>query len=108
MTTNDQNRLIALELTLDDLGWLRAFLDQERAAATIDHADAKALHNALAARSAVQVLNSEIATMTKIIDEINRLLAAIDKHESLARKIATTVPGVPDSLTPTTKQGEEL
>ena len=34
--------------------------------------------------------------MTKIVDEINRLLAPIDKHESLARKIAATVPGMPD------------
>ena len=33
MDTNNQNRLIPLELTRDDLGWLRAFLDQERSAA---------------------------------------------------------------------------
>ena len=33
MTTNDQDRLIPLELTRKDLVWLRAFLDQERSAA---------------------------------------------------------------------------
>ena len=90
MTTN-QDRLIPLELTLDDLGWLRAFLDQERSAAEVDRQKVKRLHTSLATRAAVQVLSREIETMTRIIDEICRLVDAIDAHESLARKIAATV-----------------
>lgn len=87
MTTN-QDRLLQLELTLDDLTWLRAFLDQERNAAEVDRANARDFHNALAARSSVQVLSREIETMTKIIDEICRLIDVVDAHEALARKLA--------------------
>ena len=89
------DRLIPLELTLDDLTWLRAFLNQERGAAEVDRQKAKDLHNSLAARAAVQVLSREIETMTKIIDEICRLIDAHDAHESLARKIAATLPAQP-------------
>lgn len=92
MNTNDQNRLVPLELALDDLCWLRAFLDHERSAAEVDRANAKALHNALAARAAKGVLDREIETMTKIIDEICRTIDAIDERESLARKIAAMTP----------------
>lgn len=94
MTSTDHNRLIPLELTLDDLCWLRAFLDQERNAAEVDRANAKDFHNALAARSSVQVLSREIETMTKIIDEICRLIDVVDAHESLARKLAAMTPPV--------------
>lgn len=94
MTPEDQDRLIPLELTLDDLTWLRAFLNQERGAAEVDRANAKDLHNSLAARAAVQVLSREIETMTKIIDNICKTLDIIDAHESLARKIAAMTPPV--------------
>lgn len=94
MTTN-QDRLIPLELTLDDLTWLRAFLNQERGAAEVDRANVKDLHTSLATCAAVQVLSREIETMTRIIDEICRLIDAIDAHESLARKIAATLPAQP-------------
>ena len=94
MTANDQNQLIPLELPLDDLCWLRAFLDQERGAAEVDRANVKDLHTSLATRAAVQVLNREIETMTRIIDEICRTLDAIDAHESRARQSAATVPPV--------------
>lgn len=88
------DRLIPLELTLDDLTWLRAFLDQERSAAEVDRANAKALHNAMASRSAVQVLNREIETMTEIIDKICKLIDLVDARESLTRKIAAMTPPV--------------
>lgn len=94
MTPEDQDRLIPLELTLDDLTWLRAFLKQERGAAEVDRANAKDLHNSLAARAAVQVLSREIETMTKIIDNICKTIDLIDAHESLARKIAAMTPPV--------------
>ena len=90
------DRLIPLELTLDDLTWLRAFLNQERGAAEVDRQKARdLLHTSLATRAAVQVLSREIETMTGIIDEICRLIDAIDAHESLARKIAATLPAQP-------------
>lgn len=96
MTANDQDRLIPLELTRDDLGWLRGFLNEGRVSADHDYKNVEALHSDLAIRAAQEVLRSEHERMTKIVDEINRLLAPIDKHESLARKIAATVPGMPD------------
>lgn len=90
MTTN-QDRLIPLELTIDDLGWLRAFLDQERSAADVDRQKVKGLHTSLAGRAAMNVLNRERETMTKIIDEICRTLDAIDAHKARARKFTATV-----------------
>lgn len=89
------DRLIPLELTLDDLTWLRAFLNQERGAAEVDRKNAKDFHNSLAARAAVQVLSREIEAMTKIIDNICKTIDLIDAHESLARKIAATLPADP-------------
>lgn len=93
--TNDQNRLIPLELALDDLCWLRAFLDQERSAADVDRQDTNELHTILARRAATKVLVHEQETMTKIIDEICRTLDAIEEREFLARKVAETVPAKP-------------
>lgn len=89
------DRLIPLELTLDDLTWLRAFLDQERSAAEVDRQKARdLLHTRLATRAAVQVLSREIETMTGIIDEICRLIDANDAHESRARQRAAMTPPV--------------
>lgn len=91
--TND--RLIPLELTIDDLTWLRAFLNQERGAAEVDRQKARdLLHTSLATRAAVQVLSREIETMTGIIDEICRLIDANDAHESRARQRAAMTPPV--------------
>ena len=87
------DRLIPLELTLDDLTWLRAFLNQERGAAEVDRQKARDfLHTSLATRAAVQVLSREIETMTGIIDEICMLIDANDAHESRARQRAATMP----------------
>lgn len=96
MSTKHFENPVTLTLDLDDLTWVRAFLDQERSAAEVDRANAKDLHNSLAARAAVQVLSREIETMTKIIDEICKTIDLIDAHESIARKIAATVPGMQD------------
>ena len=86
------DRLIPLELTLDDLCWLRAFLNQERGAAEVDRQKARdLLHTSLATLAAVQVLTREIETMSTIIDEICRLIDANDAHESRARKAAATL-----------------
>lgn len=91
--TND--RLIPLELTIDDLTWLRAFLNQERGAAEVDRQKARdLLHTSLATRAAVQVLSREIETMTGIVDEICRLIDANDAHESRARQRAAMTPPV--------------
>lgn len=87
MTTGDQNPLIPLELTRDDIVWLRAFLDQERSAANMDCEKAKDLHTITASSAAMHTLNREREMMTKIIDEICGTLDAIDAHDALVRKL---------------------
>lgn len=95
MNTNDQNRLIPLELTLDDLTWLHAFLKEESLAAEIDHEKVERLHTDVAIRAAKAVLSKEHDRMTKIADAIDATLKAIDEHEARARKIAATLPAQP-------------
>lgn len=90
--TND--RLIPLELTLDDLTWLRAFLDQERSAADGDRQDAMEFHTILARRAAANVLVREQEMMTKIVDKICKTLDIINEHESLAKRLAAMTPPV--------------
>lgn len=85
------DQLIPLELTLDDLAWLRAYLDQERSAANMDCEKAKDLHTIAAGRAAMHTLNREREMMTKIIDEICATLDAIDAHEALVRKLNATL-----------------
>ena len=92
MSAKHPKNPVTLTLELDDLTWLRAFLDQERSAAEVDRANAKDLHNSLAARAAVQVLSREIETMTGIIDKICKTIDVIDAHESRARQCAATPP----------------
>ena len=81
------DQLIPLELTLADLVWLRAYLDQERSASNMDCEKAKDLHTIAAGRAAMHTLNSEREMMTKIIDEICAMLDAIDAYEALVRKL---------------------
>ena len=81
------DQLIPLELTRDDIVWLRAFLDQERSAANMDCEKAKDLHTIAAGRAAMHTLNREREMMTKIIDEICDTLDAIDAHEALVSKL---------------------
>ena len=86
-TTHPTDQLIPLELTRDDIVWLRAYLDQERSAANMDCEKAKALHTIAAGRAAMNVLTREREMMTKIIEEICAVLDAIDAHEALVRKL---------------------
>nr|WP_303770161.1 hypothetical protein [Schaalia odontolytica] len=80
MNTNDQNRRVPLELTLDDLGWLRTFLNEGRVSVDDDYKKVKSLHSDLAIGAAQEALRSERARMTKIIEAINKQLATIDEH----------------------------
>lgn len=86
-TQHPADQLIPLELTRDDIAWLRAFLDQERSAANMDYEKARELHTIAAARAAMNMLNREREMMTKIIDEICGTLDAIDAHEALVGKL---------------------
>lgn len=87
---------VTLTLALDDLGWLRGFLKDERLAAEIDRDEVASLHTDVAIRAAKQVLLHEHERMTKIIDALDEALAADDARESIAKRIAATVPGMPD------------
>jgi hypothetical protein len=80
MNANDQNRRVPLELTLDDLGWLRTFLNEGRVSVDDDYKKVKSLHSDLAIGAAQEALRSERARMTKIIEAINKQLATIDEH----------------------------
>lgn len=86
-TQHPDDQLIPLELTRDDIVWLRAFLDQERSAANMDYEKARELHNSAVGREAMNMLNRERGMMTKIIDEICGTLDAIDAHEALVGKL---------------------
>lgn len=85
---------VKLTLALDDVTWLRGFLDQERSAADVDRKDINELHTILARRGAMKALIREQETMTKIIDEICRTLDASSAREAIAEKIADTMPPV--------------
>lgn len=88
------DRLIPLELTLDDLCWLRAFLNQELSAAEDDRQNVKGLHTSLATRAAVQVLSREIETMSEIHAAIDKTINIVDRRESLSKQIAAMTPPV--------------
>ena len=92
MTTNDQNRLVPLELTLDDLVWLRAFLKDERSAAEIDREEVERLHTDVAIRAAKAVLSQEHDRMTKIIEALDAAVSVDDAREYAQRAAAMTPP----------------
>nr|DAY36196.1 MAG TPA: hypothetical protein [Caudoviricetes sp.] len=94
MNANDQNRRVQLELTLDDLGWLRTFLNEGRVSVDDDYKKVKSLHSDLAIGAAQEALRSERARMTKIIEAINKQLATIDEHQARAKKLAAMTPPV--------------
>lgn len=94
MNANDQNRRVPLELTLDDLGWLRTFLNEGRVSVDDDYKKVKSLHSDLAIGAAQEALRSERARMTKIIEAINKQLATIDEHWARAKKLAAMTPPV--------------
>lgn len=83
---------VTLTLALDDLGWLRNFLKDERLAAEIDRDEVASLHTDVAIRAAKEVLRHEHDRMTKIINALDEALAADDEREAIAKRIAATVP----------------
>lgn len=88
------DRLIPLELTLDDLTWLRAFLNQERGAAEDDHQEVERLHSDVAIRAAKVALNQELDSMTKVIEALDVAAASDDAREALTKKLAAMTPPV--------------
>lgn len=88
------DRLIQLELTLDDLCWLRGFLGEEIRAAEIDREKVVSLHTSLAVRAAEKTLEREHETMAKIHAAIDKTINVIDTNESLKRQIAAMTPPV--------------
>lgn len=95
MTANDAtDKLIPLELTRDDLTWLRGFLNAGRVSAAHDYENVKALRSDLVISKAQEVLRSENTQMTKIVEAISRTLEATDEHESRMRQIDTMMPPV--------------
>ena len=91
MTTN-QDRLVTLELALDDLCWLRGFLGEEIRSAEIDREKVFSMHTSLAIRAAKNTLERERETMAKIHAVIDKTINVIDRRESLSRKIAEMTP----------------
>lgn len=87
---------VTLTLALDDLGWLRNFLKEERLAAEIDHEEVERLNTDVAIRAAKIALNSELARMAKVIDALDVAIAADDARDAIAKRIAATVPGMQD------------
>lgn len=95
MTDNNQPQLIPLELPLDALAWLRAFLREEILSAEIDHENVETLHTDVAIRAAKEALNRELAQMTKVADAVDVAIHADDAREDIARLIAATLPAQP-------------
>ena len=96
MNANDQNRRVPLELTLDDLGWLRTFLNEGRVSVDDDYKKVKSLHSDLAIGAAQEALRSERARMTKIIEALDDAMVANDEREAIAKRLAATVPVMQD------------
>lgn len=87
---------VTLTLELDDLGWLRNFLKEESLHAEIDHEEVERLHTDVAIRTAKAVLSKEHDRMTEIIDALDEALAADAARKAIAKRLAATVPGMPD------------
>lgn len=91
MNTN-QDQLVTLELTLDNLCWLRGFLREEIRAAEIDREKVFSLHTSLAIRAAKKTLEHEHETMSEIHAAIDKTINIVDRRESLSRQIAAMTP----------------
>lgn len=94
MTTNDQDRLIPLELTLGTLTWLRAYLKDARTDAEDDHQEVERLHSDVAIRAAKVALNQELDSMTKVIEALDVAITTDDAREAIAKKLAAMTPPV--------------
>ncbi|MFC2777567.1 MAG: hypothetical protein ACFN4K_05770 [Pauljensenia sp.] len=95
-TKHPTGQFIPLELTRDDLEWLRAFLNEGRISADHDYKKVESLHSALAIGAAQEALRSEHARMTKIVEAINKQLAVINEREYLARKADAALAAMAD------------
>ena len=96
MSTKHLTNPVTLTLELDDLGWLRNFLKEESLHAEIDHEEVERLHTDVAIRTAKAVLSKEHDRMTKIIEALDEAMVANDEREAIAKRLAATVPGMPD------------
>ena len=85
---------VTLTLALDDLGWLRNFLKDERLSVEIDHEEVASLHTDVAIRAAKVALNHEHERMSKVIDALDVAIAADDARDAIAKTIAATMPPV--------------
>lgn len=92
MTDNAQARLIQLELSLDELGWLCSFLHEERRLADIDYENVESLHTDSAISAAQDAINRERAKMLTVANKIDKTLAIVDAHESIKRQIDAMTP----------------
>lgn len=87
---------VTLTLGIYDLHWLRAYLKDARTAAEIDHQEVERLRTDVAIRAAKVALNQELDSMTKVIEALDVAAASADAREAIAKRIAATVPGMPD------------
>lgn len=94
MSDSNQPKLIQIELTRDELGWLRNFLYKESISAEIDHENVESLHTDAAIHAAKVVLNRERAQMEKIVELLDKTIRIVDTHESLSRQITAMTPPV--------------
>lgn len=90
MSTKHLTNPVTLTLGLYDLHWLRAYLKDARTDAENDHQEVERLHTDVAIRAAKVALNQELDSMTKVIEALD------DAREAIAKRIAATVPGMPD------------
>lgn len=85
---------VTLTLELDSLHWLRGFLNAGRVSAAHDYDNVEALRSDLAISAAQEVLRSENAQMTKLVEAISKKLEVIDPHESPRGPHAAMMPPV--------------
>lgn len=94
MSKKPHKNLVSLTLEIDDLHWLRGFLNAGRVSAANDYENVEALRSDLAISAAQEVLRSENAQMTKIVEAISKKLDGIDPHESPRGAHAAMMPPV--------------
>ena len=87
---------VTLTLGIYDLHWLRAYLKDARTDAENDHQEVERLRTDVAIRAAKVALNQELDSMTKVIEALDVAAASDDAREAIAKRIAATVPGMPD------------
>ena len=87
---------VTLTLGIYDLHWLRAYLKDARTDAENDHQEVERLRTDVAIRAAKVALNQELDSMTKVIEALDVAAASAVAREAIAKRIAATVPGMPD------------